>query len=197
MLNILYVFAMLTSGIFFRAYWFYALAAYYLTLIVMRIFVLKNTTEVQDGNLLQEYRRYRLCGIMMLFLNLALVVIVYYAIHQSKELEHSYVYAAAMAVYTFSAIIWAIVSIVRYRRYESPILSAAKSISFVSAVVSLISLESALSSIFGKETDFKKIVLTRKITGITVCAVVLSMALYMIIRANIQLRRLEKKKYYS
>ncbi len=182
---------MVASGLFFRAYWFYALAAYYLTLIVMRIFVLKNTPEVHGKNLLQEYRRYRFCGIMMLFLNLALVVLVYYVIHQNRELEHSYVYAAAMAVYTFAAIIWAVVSIVKYRRYDSPILSAAKAISFVSAVVSLISLESALSSIFGRENDLRKIIITRKITGITVCVVVHGMALYMIIRANIQIRRLE------
>ena len=194
LLNILYVLAMVASGLFFRAFWFYALAAYYLMLIVMRIFVLKNTPTVQNSNILQEYLRYRLCGIMMLVLNLALVILVYYVIHQNRELEHSYVYAVAMAVYTFVAIIWAVVSIIRYRRYDSPILSAAKAISFVSAVVSLISLESALSSIFGKETDFKKIVLTRKITGVTVCVVVLGMALYMIIRANVQIARIEKKK---
>lgn len=101
----------------------------------------------------------------------------------------------AMAAYSFYAIITATINVIKFRRHGSPILSAAKAISLVAALVSILSLETAMLAQFGGEDD----PLSRKaMTGATgggVCVIVLGMALFMIIKASRQLKQLNLQKY--
>lgn len=192
-LNILYVIMMLSSGIFLKANWFYALATYYLLLIIMRIFLIRDTSKLVPGeNRLKEFYRYRFCGILMLIMNQALSVIVTYVVYRNKGFEYSAIHTITMAVYTFAAMIVAIVNVVRYRRFESPLMSAAKAISLASAVVSLLSLETTVVAAFGgnDNPEFRRSLTA--LTGFVICTFVLGMAVYMIVHANKQIKILKK-----
>ena len=69
-------------------------------------------------------------------------------------------------------------------------ISAAKVIGLTAALVSMLSLETAMLARFGSdETEFRRIMLG--ISGGVVCAVVLAMAIYMIARATKQLHKLK------
>lgn len=193
-INILYAAMQLISGIYFHELWFYALAAYYILLIVMRLFLLRDTAkvEVPGENRLKELRRYRFCGIMMLVMNQALAIIVFYVVRQNRGFEYHYIHTIGMAAYTFTAMVVAMINVVRYRRYESPLMSAAKAISLVSAVVSLFTLETAMISSFGENEGpaFRQIMTAS--TGGAVCIFVLGVAVYMIFRSNREIKRLNK-----
>ncbi len=194
-INIFYAVIQLISGIYFHELWFYALAAYYILLIVMRVFLLRHTAKVAvpGENRLKEFHRYRFCGIMMLLMNQALAIIVFYVVKQNRGLEYHYIHTIGMAAYTFTAMVVAMINVVRYRRYESPLMSAAKAISLVSAVVSLFTLESAIISAFDQNDSWSFRQITTASTGGAVCIFVLSVAVYMIFHSSREIKRLGKK----
>ncbi len=124
-INLLYIVMKLVSGILYRSTWFIALAVYYILLAVMR-FLLVRRLNVQDE--VSELRRYRLCGVMLLFMNQALAGIVIFMVYQNQGFDYPGLLIYAMAAYAFYAVILAIVNVVKTRRHNSPILSAAKAI---------------------------------------------------------------------
>ena len=89
-----------------------------------------------------------------------------------------------MAIYAFYSVITAVINLVKYRKYGSPVLSAAKVISLTTAMVSMFSLESAMLAQFSdaSQTAFKKIM--TECTGGAICAIVIGMAVYMMFRST-------------
>ncbi len=186
-MNLGYIALKLVSGIVYRSEWFVALAVYYILLAVMR-FLLVRRMNVRDT--LLEWRRYRLCGIMLLFMNQALVGIVVFMAHRNKGFEYPGFLIYAMAAYSFYAVTVSVINIVKTRRQKSPILSAARAINLVSALVSILSLETAMLAQFGGGDDplFRRVMTGA--TGGAVCTIVIAMAVYMIWRANRNMKKL-------
>lgn len=189
-INLLYIVMKMVSGIYYRSTWFIALAVYYTLLAVMR-FLLLYRKRWPEGKARQELelRRYRSCGIVLLFMNIALAGIVTFMVHQNRGYEYPGTLIYAMAAYSFYAVIIATINVVKFRRHGSPILSAAKAISLVAALVSILSLETAMLAQFGGEDDplFRKVMTGA--TGGGVCVIVLGMALFMIVKASKQLKQ--------
>ena len=98
-----------------------------------------------------------------------------------------------MAMYTFYAMINAVRSIIRFRHRGSPVLSAAKAVSLVAALVSVLSLETAMLTQFGTAEDERFRQIMTGATGAVVCVAVLAMAAYMTAKSTGQVRRLERK----
>ncbi len=193
-LNILYALLQLFSGFYFHSIWFYALAGYYTLLAIMRFFLLKDARNIVAGkNKFYEFLLYRFCGTLLLLMNLTLGVIVFYIVWQNRGFEYHYIHAIAMAAYTFTAMTLAVINVFKYRRYESPLMSAARVISLASALVSILSLETAMLTAFGEagNDSFRQIMTA--ITGTAVCLLVLAMAIYMIIHSTKEINRLKKE----
>ena len=190
-INLLYIVIKMVSGIYYRSAWFIALAVYYALLAVMR-FLLLCRRRWPEGVARQELelRRYWSCGIVLLFMNIALAGIVAFMVHQNRGYEYPGTLIYAMAAYSFYAVTIAAVNVIKFRRHGSPILSAAKAISLVAALVSILSLETAMLAQFGSEEEplFRKVMTGA--TGGGVCAMVLGMALFMILKASKQLKQI-------
>ena len=186
-INLLYIAIKLVSGIVYRSAWFISLAVYYILLAVMRLLLVRRLNTQDEA---AELRRYRLCGIMLFFMNQALAGIIVFMVRQNRGFEYPGLLIYAMAAYSFYAVTIAIINIVKTRRHKSPILSAAKAINLVAAMVSILSLETAMLAQFGGDDDpmFRRVMTGA--TGGAVCAVVICMAVYMIWRANKNLRQL-------
>lgn len=193
-LNILYALLQLFSGFYFHSIWFYALAGYYTLLAIMRFFLLKDARKIVAGkNKFYEFLLYRFCGTLLLLMNLTLAVIVFYIVWQNRGFEYHYIHTIAMAAYTFTAMTLAVINVFKYRRYESPLMSAARVISLASALVSILSLETAMLTAFGEagNDSFRQIMTA--ITGAAVCLLVLAMAINMIIHSTKEINRLKKE----
>lgn len=191
--NTVYALLQLGLGIHHHSVWFYALAGYYALLIIMRFFLLKDMLKNTLGERrLKELYRYRFCGVILLVMTQALAVIVFYIVRQNRGFQYHYIMTIAMAAYTFTSLTLAIVNVVRYRKFESPVMSAAKAISLTSAAVSMLSLETAMLTAFGENENpiFRRIMTAS--TGTAVCAFVLIMAIYMIVHANHEIRQQRK-----
>lgn len=138
-----------------------------------------------------EFRRYRLCGIMLLIMNQALAGIVIFMVHQNKGFDYPGLLIYAMAMYSFYSVITAVINLVKFRKHGSPLLSAAKVINLVAALVSILSLETAMLAQFGGDNDplFRKAMTGA--TGGGVCTIVIAMAAYMIWRAVKNLKKMQ------
>lgn len=194
MINVLYAVMQLGLGFINHSVWFYALSGYYLLLAAMRFLLLKNSRNESLGkNLYREYLNYRLCGIILLLMNITLSVIAFYIVSQNKGFTYHYIMTISMAAYTFTVFTTAVVNLIRYRKYNSPVISASKIINLVAAFVSMLSLETAMFTAFGEgnSPNFRKIMTA--CTGSAVCVIVLAMAIYMIDHSTKQLHQLEKE----
>lgn len=187
-INFLYIAIKLFSGIYYRSVWFIALAVYYILLAVMRFILLhKNKNSVMTVE--TEFRRYRLCGIMLLLMNQALAGIVIFMVHQNKGFDYPGVLIYAMAMYSFYSIITAVMNLVKFRKRGSPLLSAAKVINLVAALVSILSLETAMLARFGSDDDFEFRRVMTEFTGGGVCTIVIAVAVFMLWNSARQLKK--------
>ena len=176
-------------GCYHRSLWFCALAAYYILLTLVRFFLLRDVKSLSEKkDLVAEYKRYRFCGILLLAMNLALAVIVAYITRHNRGFSHHPITTIAIATYTFGAFTMAIITLVEYRKYQRPLLSAVTITRLAAASVSLLTLESAMFSAFGSESsDTLRRILTAA-TGACVCLFFLLIALYMILHATKQIK---------
>ncbi len=186
----------LCLGLYHKSFWFYSLAGYYLCLAAMRFFLSRHTTKHNAGEKMhEELIKYRTCGIVFLFLNLALSVMVFFMIYWGKTSYHHEITTIALATYTFTTLAVAIVNTVKYRKYASPVYSAAKAISLAAASVSMITLTSTMLTSFGDETTsaLMRNVMLGSLGG-AVAAFIIVMSVYMIVTAN---KALKQEKEYE
>lgn len=84
---------------------------------------------------------------------------------------------------------------IKFRVCGSPVLSAAKAVSLIAAMVSMLSLETAMLTRFGSAEDPRFRRLMTGWTGFGVCAMVLIMAMYMIVRSTREIRKLQRGEH--
>ena len=143
-INLLYAGIKMFSGIYYRSIWFVTLAVYYILLAVMRASLLHYVRKGEKGKR-SEWRRYRLCGIILLFMNVALSGIIVLVISMNSGFVYPGVLIYVMALYAFYATITAVWNLVKFRKYGSPVMSAAKVIGLTAALVCSSSTHSAPS----------------------------------------------------
>lgn len=160
-INLLYAGLKLFSGICYRSVWFGTLAVYYILLAVMRFSLLHHVRTKEEGeeNRIRELYRCRMCGIVLMILDWAL---------------------AGMTILVVR-------NVIRFRKYGSPVLSAAKVINLTAALVSMLSLETAMLTQFGAAGDAAFRQRMTALTGTAVCLIVLGMAVTIIIRTTVQI----------
>lgn len=190
-INFLYIAIKLFSGIYYRSVWFISLAVYYIFLAVMRFILLHKSKNGTVITMETELKRYRLCGIMLLIMNQALAGIVIFIVYQNKGFDYPGTLIYAMAMYSFYSIITAVINLVKFRKHGSPLLSAAKVISFVAAMVSVLSLETAMLARFGTDNDFEFRHLMTGLTGGGVCIIVIAVAVFMLWKSARELKKLK------
>lgn len=197
-MNVLYAVMQLILGLHADTNWFYCLSAYYALLSLLRWMLLSNVRKGHiGGDLLYEYKRYRFCGWVLLIINQALISIVVLIVRWNRGYSYHEIVTIALATYTFYSLTMAIINIVRFRKFNSPILSASKALSLTCACVSMLSLETAMISAFGEgENELFRRIITA-LSGGAVCLLVLIMAIYMIVHATKEMKRIKQGEQYE
>ncbi len=188
-----YAILQLGLGIFHGSAWFYSLALYYASLAVMRFFLVRYTLRRKPGeNMREEWHRYRTCGWVFLVLNMALTVMIFYMVYQNRTVRHHEITTITMAAYTFTSFTMAILNVIRFRKYNSPVFSASKVISLTSACVSMLTLEGTMLATFsGTDMPVPTRQLFLGLSGAAVSAFILVMAVCLIVHGNKQIKNTE------
>lgn len=195
LLNTAYAIMQLCMGMIHRSFWFSSLAVYYSLLVVMRLSLACFTTRHKPGEQMElEIRRYRACGIVFLVMNLALSLMVFFMVYWNRTFYHHEITTITMAAYTFTSLTLAIINVIRYRKYNSPVYSATKAISLAASCVSMLTLESTMLTVFN---DGTMTMTARRVmlgcTGGVICAFIIAMAVVMIRRSS-KMIRCQKEK---
>ena len=188
--NLLYVILKISTGIIYRSYWLVFFGVYYLALAVLRLFIIEKDSKNINGKTdsIADYRRFRACGLILLFLNVVLAFITMLAVEFKAEVDYPGVLIFGMALYSFYAFIITLSGVIKYRRHERVMFTAAKASSFTAALVSMLSLEIAMTARFGTE-DYMFRKWMAAITGAGVFVTVFIIAILMILRANRLIRQ--------
>lgn len=191
-INLAYSIFTLASGIYYSSLWIGSVAVYYILLSVIRFILLNQIHRKKDSGLDAEYRSYRFAAVLMLLINLILCVFVLNMILEEKAPAESDVIVITSATYTFYILSASIRDLIKFRNSPSPVMAAAKAVRFAQALVSLLSLEASMLVQFGDDESQRRLMLV--LSGAAVCILVLSMSVYMIVRANKEIRHLKFKE---
>lgn len=194
--NIAYAVFNLFLGAKHNTFWFFSIGTYYFCLALMRLSLFLYTKKHEAcSDIRAELHRYRTCGIVLLLMNTALAAMTFFMVYFGRTFIHHMITTIAMAAYTFTSLTVAIVNVVKFRKYNSPIFSASRAISFAAALVSMLTLESTMLTTFADETmkagDSKFLLAA---TGSAICITVITMAIYMIAHSTHRLKTLYEDK---
>lgn len=185
------------AALFYLSAWFAAVAFYYLFFGLTRLFLVRNyrkaeRLEDKDDRLLRELHGCRQCGCLMLAVNLGMTLM---AVQLIRE-EHTVAYPGSViyitAAYTIYILTLSIMNVVRSKRLNSPILSVSKALNLAGALMSLFTLQNALTSLIGREDSNFRMIMNLAV-GTAVCASVFAMAVYIIVHSTVSMKKLERE----
>ncbi len=187
--NLLYGGLNVLLFVWYRSMWFIVLAVYYMILAVMRFFLVRYVRRTGIGrNRLGELVSARFCSCILLSVNFALSGAVLMILYEDKGFSYPGIVIYVVALYTFYITVHAIRGLIVYRKYKSPVMTIAKTISFCAALVSMLSLETAMFSQFGQDMKPADQRLMVALTGAGVSVAVITMSIYMIVRSVREIR---------
>lgn len=192
MLNVIYSVFKLAAGIYYGSFWFGAEAVYYIVLSAIRYALVKKERK-ESKNPVEEWRTYKLCGYLMLLLNLAMSVIVVQIVYQNKSYSYAGFIIYATAAYTFYRLTMAIIHVIKFNPRKYSLLSASKLLNLSAALMSLFALQSAMLTQFGSG-NADLIQKTNAATGSAVCVIAVSTALFMIINSSKKIKAFNNLK---
>lgn len=180
--NILYVIFKFTSGIIYNSIWFIVFSLYYLLLVIVRTNILKEELK-DDKTIRSEWLKYRKCGVILLFMNVILTMIILVILNLDISNRYHLYITIFMAMYTFYIMIYSIVNLIKYRKLNSPLIMASKVVNIITSLIGMLSLEVTMLSTFGEnKIMFNKIMIISTGGGISIIIFIICM--YMIIKST-------------
>lgn len=175
--NFLYTIFRAVTGIRYASAWFISMAVYYLILGIIRAYLIVCYKErhVKDENIC-----YKNTAWFLFLLNVPMGGMIILMIQTDSGFSYPGYVIYLSALYTFYTLIIAVRNLVKFRRVGSPILSAAKVLNFIAAMMSILGLQTAMISQFSANGEgYRKMMNT--ITGGFVYSIVLAIAIYMLL----------------
>lgn len=178
--NFLYVLFRIVVGIRYTSMWFISMAVYYLVLGVLRLSLILSYHQKVN---IDELRCYRRTAWLIFLLNIPMGGMITLMVLTNSGYSYPGYVIYLSAMYTFYTMVTSVINLVRFRRLGSPILSAAKVLNFIAALMSILGLQTAMIAQFSVESDsFRKTM--NAITGGVIWLCVILTAVYMLRRSR-------------
>lgn len=178
--NFLYMIFRAFTGIYYASVWLISMAVYYLILGVIRAYLVICYKQRQTKD---ETICYRNTAWSLFLLNIPMGGMIALMIQTDSGFSYPGYVIYLSALYTFYTLIISIRNVVKFRKVGSPILSAAKVLNFIAAMMSILGLQTAMISQFSTNGEnFNKMMNT--ITGGFVYGIVLAIAIYMLLHSR-------------
>lgn len=186
--NFLYVLFRIAAGIRYASVWFISMAVYYMGLGGLRAYLISSYRRREAGGLSFEYCCYRRTAWLLFLLNIPMGGMIVLMVRTNSGFFYPGYIIYLSALYTFYTMAVSIVNLVKFRKLGSPILSAAKVLNFVSAMMSILGLQTAMISRFSVNGEnYRR--LMNAVTGGFVYGIVVMIAVYMLLHS----RKIRKK----
>ena len=183
------------AGWYFGSDWLSTLAMYYLLLCVIRFTLLRASRKVtaltdQDARMRKEWKACRVCGEVFMGMTVILMGIVVLITAEGFTFAYDGLLIYAVAAYDFFCLTKAIIYMGKNRKNHTPLIVAIKSVNLAAALVSILSLQTAMFAAFGSDMD--TVVQTRMnlATGAAVCMMIFLFGFFMAVHSKKQMKAL-------
>lgn len=163
--------------------WMGTMAFYYIWLSVQRLLLLKGLS----CDVKKQWASHLHCGILLLLSSPVIMGMNILLLHGIKELVYPFYLIYGVAAYAFYSVTFAIINIVKYKKLCHPIFLANKNINLVVAMISILSMQSALLTAFGDDVVFRRNMSI--ITGFVIFVFVIALSVIMIASGRKQYKR--------
>lgn len=181
--NFAYMLFRFVTAAQYHSVWFLSMAVYYLLLCAMKAYLVYGYRHREQKGQAYEIKCYRRTAEMLLLLNIPMGGMTILMIQTDSAFTYPGYLIYLSALYTFYMMILSVVSLVKSREMGSPIVSAAKVLNFVSALMSVLGLQTAMISRFSFEGEgYRKMMNT--ITGTAVFVVVMVTVIVMLFHSS-------------
>lgn len=176
--------------------WYITLGVYYLMLGIMRFRFLHYEIGNRKKKLVTEKQEWRLFfqyGWALILMSIVLSGMVILVVNKGAGKEYPAYIIYVVAIYTFIKVISATVNMVKARKFKSPQVMGIRNIGYADALVSILSLQTAMFTIFD-ERNIELRTKMNEITGTCVCTAVIFIGIMMVISAE---RKLKNDTHFS
>ncbi|MBQ6171045.1 MAG: hypothetical protein IJK34_00250 [Clostridia bacterium] len=133
-------------GVYHASLWHGSICVYYLVLVIIRGIIISSKSRIDRGCTTERFRKlvYITSAALLLFLNVCLVVPVSLMVVRQKPVDMTLIPAIAMAAYTTYKVVMASVNLKRRKRSSNRLVRLLRTISFIDALVSVLTLQNTL-----------------------------------------------------
>lgn len=168
--NFFYMAFRMFAGIRYASVWFISMAVYYWILGGLRLYLLWYYRR-RDKNELYAYRR---TAWLLFMLNIPMGGMIFLMVVTNSGYSYPGYIIYLSALYTFYTAAMSVINLIRYRRLGSPVLSAAKALNFIAALMSVLGLQTAMIARFSAEDDSFRKMMNAAVGGVVWLSVVLT-----------------------
>ena len=181
--SLLYAVFRAVTGVFYGSAWMISLAVYYFLLGGIRVVLaVSYRRRAPGGGPKSESRCYRRVARLLFLLNIPAGGVILLTVLGFAGGAYPGYLIYAGATYTFYMVTLAVIHLVKYRRVDSPVLSAAQALNFVAALMSLLGLQNAMITQFSGGGAYRRLMNT--LTGTAVYLAIIAIAVYMLCHAG-------------
>lgn len=179
------------AGVVYGSAWIGSDGIYNLTQSLIQLFQILRRKKA--GTLEQQWRSYRLCGVLVLLMHLTLTGIVFQMVNWNRAQEQGEILVITTAAFAFYKITTSFIRIAKDRKHLHPVDSSVRMLNLAQAIFAMFSLQASMFHTFGTGESWERLMNT--ITGCGVCLLIVSIGIYMILRGNREIKTLQETQY--
>ena len=176
-------------GVYHASLWHGSICVYYLVLVGLRTMIIaarRNADRRTEPERAQT-KVYVASAAMLLFLNLCLIVPVSLMVVRQKPVDMSLIPAITMAAYTTYKVVMASVNLKRRKRSSDRLVRLLRTISFIDALVSVLSLQNTLIMV-NMKGDGSEMLTLSAITSAAIMLAALTLSVAAMIKGIVSLK---------
>lgn len=189
-INFTYGIFKIVSGVAAGSAWIGADGIYNVTQALIQLFQILRRKK--PGTMREQWNSYRLCGWLILLLHLTLTGIVYQTVNWNRVKESGEIMIIATASFAFYKFISSVVDLAKDRKHTHPVDSSVRMLGLSQAIFAIFSLQAGMLHTFGTGGNWEH--LLNLAVGCIVCLLTAATGIYMIHRANREMKNLQEKE---
>jgi len=191
LLNFAYGIFKIVTGIVVGSAWIGSDGIYNLTQALIQLFQILRRKK--PGTIQKQWKSYRLCGVLILLMHLTLTGMVFQMVNWNRAKGSGEIMVIATAAFAFFKLITSFISLAKDRKHIRPIDSSVRMLKLSQAFFAMFSLQAGLLHVFGTGDTWEHWI--NLAVGCVVCLLTVAMGIYMIHRANREIKKLQEREY--
>lgn len=189
-INFAYGIFKIASGVIVGSAWIGADGIYNFTQALIQLFQILRRKK--PGTIVKQWKSYRFCGVLILLMHLTLTGIVFQMVNWHRVEESEEIMIIATAAFAFYKFISSFIDLAKDRKHKQPIDSSVRMLELSQAIFAIFSLQAGLLHTFGTGEVWEHWL--NLAVGCVVCLLTVAMGIYMIRRANREIKSLQETK---